>query len=88
MQGNMANPSGVVIEADETYVGPTRRGHKVWQERVKDEEEMGLRPKTPHRSPFEGKIAVFGMMESGGRVRQRSRPRTRFRPVPPICLDG
>ena len=37
---------------------------------------MGSRRKMPHRSPFEGKIAVFGMMERGGRVRQLSRTRT------------
>jgi len=31
------------IEADETYIGGKPRGHRVWRERIKDEEEMGLR---------------------------------------------
>ena len=77
-----------IIEVDETYVGArTKRGHPTWHERVKDEEEMGLRPKTPHRAPFEGKTAVFGMLERGGRIRSRVVPDTRRDTLNPIILD-
>ena len=64
-----------IVEIDETYVAPrTKRGHPVWHERIKDEEEMGLRPKTPRKGPFEGKTVVLGMTERGGRVRSRVVP--------------
>ena len=62
---------GGIVEADETYVGPrTRRGHPTWHEQVKDEEEMGLRQPKKRKGPFEGKTAVFGVIERGsGKVR-------------------
>ena len=57
-----------VVEVDETYLGPrSRRGHPVVHERIKDEQEMGLRPKPP-RAPLEGKTPVFGMLQRGGRA--------------------
>lgn len=41
---------GGIVEADETYMGArTRRGHPTWHERIKDEEEMGLREPSPRR---------------------------------------
>jgi transposase-like protein len=58
------------IEADETYIGGKPRGHRVWRENIKDEIEMGLRPKPKNRAPFDGKLAVFGILERGGRVRR------------------
>ncbi len=58
------------VEADETYIYPKRpRGHRVWQEHIKDEEQMGLRSKTKRKSPYAGKPMVFGLLERGGSVR-------------------
>jgi transposase-like protein len=57
-----------VVEADETYMGGrTRRGHKVHHERIRDEIEMGLRPKPARRPPYQEKTTVFGMVECEGR---------------------
>ena len=88
----MADASGDllkgIVEADETYVGPkTKRGHPVYHERIKDEENMGLRPKTKRAGPFEGKTAVFGMIERGGRVRSRVVPNTRRDTLRDIILN-
>jgi len=59
-----------IVEADETYIYPKRpRGHRVWKERIKDEQDMGLRPKREHHSPYAGKPMVFGILERGGSVR-------------------
>lgn len=67
-----------IVEADETYVGAkTKRGHPIVHERIKDEEQMGLRPKTKRPAPFEGKTVVFGMIERGGRVRSQVVENTR-----------
>jgi len=58
------------IEADETYIHPrTRRGHPTWHENVKDEVEMGLRPKPAPKAPYQDNPTVFGILERGGRVR-------------------
>jgi transposase-like protein len=76
------------VEADETYVGPrTRRGHKTWHERIKDEEEMGLRPKRS-RAPFDGKTPVFGMIERGGRARTEVVSDARAVTLRPILLNN
>ncbi len=57
------------IEADETYIGPRRRrGSPTTRERIKDEQEMGLRPQ-PVRDWREGKQIVFGIVERGGKAR-------------------
>ena len=57
------------VEADETYIHPRRRrGHPVQHERIKDEEQMGLRPKAS-KDWREGKPTVFGILERGGQVR-------------------
>ena len=75
------------VEADETYVGPrTRRGHKTWHERVKDEEEMGLRPKR-NRAPFDGKTPVFGMIERGGRAKTQVVSDAKAATLRPIMLN-
>ena len=77
-----------VVEVDETYVGPrTRRGHPTLHERIKDEEEMGLRPKT-HRAPLDGKTPVFGMIEREGRARTQVVPDARGTTLRPIILSG
>ncbi|MBI4337397.1 MAG: IS1595 family transposase [Chloroflexi bacterium] len=58
------------IEADETYIHPrTRRGHKVWHERVQDEIEMGLRPAPDKKAPYQDNPTVFGILERGGKAR-------------------
>ena len=78
-----------VVEVDETYVGPrTRRGHPTVHERIKDEEEMGLRPKSKRKSPLEGKIPVFGMIERGGRARTQVVPDARAATLRPIMLEA
>ena len=62
-----------VVEADETYVGgKSRRGQPIYRERIKDEIEMGLRPKQgspgmPHARTK--KAIVFGIKDRGGQVR-------------------
>lgn len=58
------------VEADETYIGGKSRGHYVWKERIKDEIEMGIRPKPkfPHH-PRMDKAVVFGILERKGKVR-------------------
>lgn len=57
------------MEADETYIGgKTRRGHPIVHEQIKDEVEMGLRPKPKHH-PRMDKAIVFGMLERDGSVR-------------------
>ncbi len=67
-KGELAPLSGTV-EADETYMHPRRRrGSPAHHERVKDEIEMGLRPK-PSKDSREGKVVVFGMVEREGRAR-------------------
>ena len=77
-----------VVEADETYVGPrTRRGHPTMHERVKDEEEMGLREPRKKRGPFDGKTAVFGVIERGsGRAHTEVVPDARASTLRPIIL--
>ena len=60
------NKMGGIVEADETYIGPrTKRGHPTWHERIKDEEEMGLREPRERKGPLEDKTAVFGVIERG-----------------------
>ena len=81
-------PFSGIVEADETYVGSkTRRGHKVMHERIKDEEQMGLRPKTKYQ-PLAGKTPVFGMLERGGRVRSQVVDAPRAENLRPIILDN
>ena len=88
MTDDWEEPLSGVVEADETYVGPrTRRGHPTYHERIKDEEEMGLRPKTPRSSPLDGKTPVFGMIErGGGRVQTQVVPDARRDTLRPIML--
>ena len=84
--GSFEKMSGTV-EVDETYVGPrTRRGHPTWHEKIKDEEEMGLRePRS--RNPFEGKTPVFGLIErGGGRTKTEVVPNTQAGTLRPIIL--
>ena len=77
-----------IIEFGETDVGArTKRGHPTWHERIKDEEEMGLRPKPPNRAPFEEKTAVFGMLERGGRIRSRVVANTFRDTLNPIIME-
>jgi hypothetical protein len=59
------------IEADETYIGPRRRrGAPVMHERIKDEQEMGLRPSPRAGIDWKtGKQVVFGIIERGGMAR-------------------
>jgi transposase-like protein len=64
------SPLTGTIEADETYVGGKKRGHRVWREFIKDEVEMGLREK-PKRHPRMDKAVVFGMLERDGTIRTR-----------------
>jgi len=64
------SPLTGTIEADETYVGGKKRGHKVWREFIQDEIEMGLREK-PKRHPRMDKTIVLGMLERDGRVRTK-----------------
>ncbi len=67
-KGTLAFLSGTV-EADETYFHPRRRrGSPAYHERVRDEIEMGLRPKVK-KDWREGKPVVFGMVERGGKAR-------------------
>lgn len=63
------------VEADETYIGGKNRGHYVWKERVKDEIQMGLRPKPkfPHH-PRIDKAVVFGILERNGKARTMTVP--------------
>ena len=64
--GDDDNKMGGIVEADETYVGPrTKRGHPTWHEQIRDEEQMGLREPRERKAPFEGKTAVFGIIERG-----------------------
>ena len=73
-KGVLAPLSGV-IEADETYIHPrTRRGHPTLHERVRDEIQMGLRPKTDRRPPYQDNPTVFGILERGGQVRTMKVP--------------
>ena len=86
MMGNSGDLLKGVVEADETYVGPrTRRGHPTYHERIKDEEEMGLRPKTK-RSPLDGKTPVFGMIERQGRAITQVVPDAKGSTLRPIML--
>lgn len=73
------------IEADETYIHPrTRRGHKVWHEKVKDEIEMGLRPQPEKKAPYQDNPTVFGILERNGRVRTMKVPATTSAVLKPI----
>lgn len=75
------------VEADETYIGArTRRGHRIWRERIQDEIEMGLRPKPPRKSNIDGKQVVFGIKERGGRVRSIHVPEAKARILRPIIF--
>ena len=78
-----------VVEVDETYLGPkSKRGHPVVHERIKDEQEMGLRPKPAPRKPLEGKTPVSGMLERGGRVKSQVVEHPRSETLRPIILDN
>jgi transposase-like protein len=90
MSGNGAfqRLSGV-IEADETYLYPKRqRGSKAHHEQIKDEIEMGLRPRPPRKGPYEGKTVVFGMVERGGQARTIKVPEATGRTLRPIMLKA
>lgn len=88
MEEQSFEPMTGTVEADETYMGArTRRGHKTYHERIKDEEEMGLRPKTK-RAPFDDKTPVFGMIERGGRARTAVVPDTKGETLRPIMLTA
>ena len=78
-----------VVEVDETYLGPrSKRGHPVVHERIKDEQEMGIRPKPRPRVPLEGKTPVFGMLERDGRVRSQVVKHPRSETLRPIILSS
>lgn len=75
------------VEADETYIYPKRpRGHPVQKELIKDEQEMGLRPKGK-KDWREGKTTVFGILERGGAVRTMVVPKATARELRPL-LEG
>lgn len=80
------------IEADETYLHPRRRrGSPRYHEQVKDEIEMGLRPKPPRKGPYEGKAVVFGMQERDGITRTIHVPDATTKTLHPIIrqwVDG
>ncbi len=70
MRDKTWEPLSGTIEVDETYISrKTRRGHKTWHDRIKDEEGMGLRPKRKRKPPYQDKPTVFGMLERDGRAR-------------------
>ncbi|MBI2867452.1 MAG: IS1595 family transposase [Chloroflexi bacterium] len=74
------------VEADETYIYPKRkRGHPIYHEQVKDEKQMGLRPKN-HKDWREGKTTVFGMLERGGSVRTMVVPKATARELRPLLM--
>ncbi|MBI4234635.1 MAG: IS1595 family transposase, partial [Chloroflexi bacterium] len=78
-------PLSGIVEADETYIHPrTRRGHKTWHENVKDEIEMGLRPKPEKKAPYQDNPTVFGILERDGRVRTVKVPATTSSILKPI----
>ncbi len=88
MSDSSGDPLSGIVEADETYVGPrTKRGHPVVHERIKDEENMGLRPKTKFQ-PLAGKTPVFGMIERGGRVKTQVVDRPASNTLRPIIMDS
>ena len=89
MESDSFDKMSGTVEADETYVGPrTRRGHPTWHEKVKDEEEMGLR-EPRNRGPFDGKTPVFGMIErGGGRPKTAVVSNTRADTLRPILLNS
>jgi transposase-like protein len=86
--GTLEKLSGIV-EVDETYVGSrSRRGHPTWHEKVKDEEEMGLREPRKNRAPFDDKTPVFGLIErDGGRAISRVVPNTKAETLRSIILE-
>ena len=78
-----------VIEAAETYLYPKyRRGSKAHHEQVKDEIEMGLRPKPPQKGPYEGKTVVFGMVERGSQAKTIKVTEATGRTLRPIMLKA
>ena len=73
------------VEADETYLHPRRRrGSPARHERIKDEIEMGIRPRPRRKGPYEGKAVVFGMQERNGKVRTVHVPDSTTRTLHPI----
>lgn len=80
---------GGIVEADETYVGArTRRGHPTYHERIKDEEEMGLREPREKKGPFDDKTAVFGVIERGsGKAHTEVVPDAKADTLRPIILE-
>ena len=81
----LLNPLSGDVEADETYLHPRRRrGSPGYHERVKDEIEMGIRPKPVRKGPYEGKAVIFGMQERGGQVRTVHVPDATTRTLHPI----
>ena len=72
------------VEADETYIGGKPRGHRVWNENVQDEVDMGIRPKSPRTPPYEDKPTVFGMIQRGGLVRTMKVPNATAKTLGPI----
>lgn len=82
-KGLLAPLTGTV-EADETYVGgKSKRGHPIEHERIKDEVEMGLRPRPKHH-PRMDKAIVFGMLERDGTVKTMVVPEATARTLSPI----
>ena len=49
---------------------------------------MGLRPKPPRKSPYEGKTVVFGMVERGGQARTIKVSDASGRTLRPIMLNA
>ncbi len=73
------------VEADETYLHPRRRrGSPSHHERIKDEIEMGLRPASVKKGPYEGKAVIFGMQERDGDVRSAHVPDNSSKTVHPV----
>lgn len=77
------------VEADETYIGGKVRGHYVWKERIKDEIQMGLRPKPkfPHH-PRMDKAVVFGILERNGKARTIAVSETNAKTMGTILRDN
>ncbi len=60
---DLLEPMAGDVEADETFLhARRRRGAPAYHERVKDEIEMGIRPKLPKKDWREGKTIIFGVV--------------------------
>ena len=67
--------------------GRTRRGHKVHHERIKDEIEMGRRPRPERRAPFKDKPPGFGMIARDSTVRTMVVPDATGETLRPIITN-